>query len=82
MYNLSKEIFLFKPKPANMSGIELHKDIRRVIRTGVGFRMVKDTPEKTEQNKPVSESNNDGKLELLTSFTPLLLFIKNEKLRG
>ena len=76
MYNLSKEIFQFKPKPANMSGIELHKDIRRVIKTGAGFRMVKDTPKQAEK-KAVSESNNDGKkLEPLTSFTPLLPFIK------
>ena len=81
MYNLSKEIFQFKPKPANMSGIELHKDIRRVIRTGAGFRMV-NTPKPAAKKAALSESNNEGKLEPLTSFTPLLQFIKNERLRG
>ena len=75
MFNLHPDILkLERPKPDGLW--KLHKDIRRVIRYGDGYKLVKDTPEKTEQNKPVSESNNDGKLELLTSFTPLLPFIK------
>jgi len=79
MFNLHPDILkLERPKPDGLW--KFHKDIRRVIRTGAGFRMVKDTP-KTAAKKAVSESNNEGKLEPLTSFTPLLPLIENEGLR-